>query len=217
MGQPYGVILGQKKATAPDGQYLINGKTGLWEPELSAQVTADPNVDWQGGVTNSMSYKGVSFSFLVDAIVGGDILSFTQAAYRNAGMLKETGKDRELPRIIPGVIKNADGTYRPNNIQIDAQSFWSNQGLQSELSIFDGTHYTLREVSLGYTLPKGLLERTPFGNVSLSLSGRNLFYIAPNANFFPEVNTQGAGNIRSLDLQGPPSVRSYGAYLRFTL
>ena len=220
-GQPYGVILGQKKATAPDGQYLINGQTGLWVPELSSQVTANPNINWQGGVTNTFSYKGLTFSFLIDAIVGGDILSFTQAAYRNAGVLKETGQNRDQPRIIPGVIAvtNPDGTtsYRPNNIQIDAQSYWSNQGLQSDLSIFDGTHYTLREVSLSYALPKGLLEHTPFGNVSFSLSGRNLFYYAPNANFFPEVNTQGAGNIRGLDLQGPPSVRSYGAYLRFSL
>jgi len=216
VGQPYGVILGQKKATAPDGQYLINGNTGLWVPELSAQVTANPNVNWQGGVTNTLSYKGLAFSFLVDAVVGGDILSFTQAAYRTAGMLKETGQNRDQPRVIPGVIQNADGTYRQNNIQVDAQSFW-NQGLQSDLSIFDGTHYTLREVSLSYSLPKGLLERTPFGNVSFSLSGRNLFYYAPNANFFPEVNAQGAGNIRGLDLQGPPSVRSYGAYVRFTL
>ena len=221
VGQPYGVILGQKKATAPDGQYLINGKTGLWVPELSSQVTANPNVNWQGGITNTLAYKGLTFSFLVDAIVGGDILSFTQAAYKSAGMLKETGIDRNLPRVIPGVIRGvaADGstTYTPNNIQVDAQSYWSNQGLQSDLAIFDGTHYTLREVSLGYSLPKGLLEHTPFGNVSFSLSGRNLFYYAPNTNFFPEVNTQGVGNIRGLDLQGPPSVRSYGAYLRFTL
>lgn len=99
---------------------------------------------------------------------------------------------------------------------LDAQSYWSNQGLQSDLNIFDGTHFTMREVSLGYTLPTSLLTRTPFGSASISVSGRNLFYYAPNANFFPEVNTQGAGNIRSLDLQGPPSVRSYGAYLRFT-
>jgi outer membrane receptor protein involved in Fe transport len=217
VGQPYGIILGAKKATAPDGQYLINGNTGLWVPELQAQVTANPNVNWQGGVTNTLSYKGVTFSFLIDAVVGGDILSFTQAAYRNSGMLKVTGENRDQPRIIPGVIQNADGTYRQNNIQVDAQSYWSNQGLQSDLNIFDGTHYTLREMSLSYALPKGLLERTPFGNVSFSLSGRNLFYYAPNANFFPEVNTQGAGNIRGLDLQGPPSVRSYGAYLRFTL
>jgi TonB-linked SusC/RagA family outer membrane protein len=219
-GQPYGVILGQKKATAPDGQYLINPRTGLWATELSSQVTANPNVDWQGGITNTLAYKGVTLSFLIDAVVGGDILSFTQAAYKSAGLLKETGVDRDQPRVIPGVIAvaNADGTtsYRPNNIQIDAQSYWSNQGLQSDLNIYDGTHFTMREVSLGYTLPTGLLTGTPFGSASISVSGRNLFYYAPNTNFFPEVNTQGAGNIRSLDLQGPPNVRSYGAYLRFT-
>lgn len=217
VGQPYGVVLGQKKATAPDGQYLIDGKTGLWVPELNSQVIANPNANWQGGITNTFAFKGFRFSFLVDAIVGGDVLSFTQAAYKYAGMLKETGQDREQPRVIPGVIQNTDGTYRQNNIQVDAQSYWTGQGFQSELQVFDATHYTLREVSLGYTLPKGLLEHTPFGNVSVSLSGRNLFYYAPNANFFPEVNTQGAGNIRSLDIQGPPSVRSYGAYLRFSL
>ncbi|MGI4735461.1 MAG: SusC/RagA family TonB-linked outer membrane protein [Janthinobacterium lividum] len=220
VGQPYGVILGQKKATAPDGQYLINPRTGLWVTELSSQVTANPNVDWQGGLTNTLSYKGITFSFLIDAIVGGDILSFTQAAYKSAGVLKETGVDRNQPRVIPGVIAvtNTDGTtsYQQNNIQIDAQSYWSNQGLQSDLNIYDGTHFTLREVSLGYALPKGLLANTPFGSASISVSGRNLFYYAPNANFFPEVNTQGAGNIRGLDLQGAPSVRSYGAYLRFT-
>lgn len=220
VGQPYGVILGQKKATAPDGQYLINPRTGLWVTELSSQVTANPNVDWQGGITNTFAYKGLTFSFLIDAVVGGDILSFTQAAYKSAGILEQTGVDREQPRVIPGVIAvlNTDGTtsYRQNNIQVDAQSFWSNQGLQSDLNIFDGTHFTMREVSLGYALPKGLLANTPFGSASISVSGRNLFYYAPNANFFPEVNTQGAGNIRSLDLQGAPSVRSYGAYLRFT-
>jgi len=216
VGQPYGVILGQKKATAPDGQYLINPRTGLWATELSSQVTANPNVDWQGGITNTLAYKGITFSFLVDAVVGGDILSFTQAAYKSAGMLQQTGVDRDQPRVIPGVIQNSDGSYRQNNIQVDAQSYWSNQGLQSDLNIFDGTHFTMREVSLGYTLPASLLTSTPFGSASISVSGRNLFYYAPNANFFPEVNTQGAGNIRSLDLQGAPSVRSYGAYLRFT-
>ena len=217
VGQPYGVVLGQKKATAPDGQYLIDGKTGLWVTELNSQVIANPNAKWQGGVTNTVGYKGLTFSFLVDAVVGGDVLSFSQAAYKYAGMLKETGQNRELPRVIPGVIQNADGTYRPNNIQVDAQSYWTGQGFQTELQVFDATRYTLREISLSYALPKGFLERTPFGNISVSVSGRNLFYYAPNANFYPEVNTQGAGNIRSLDLQGPPGVRSYGAYLRFTL
>jgi hypothetical protein len=136
--------------------------------------------------------------------------------------LAETGKDRELPRVIPGVIPitATDGTvtgYRPNNIQVSAQNYWQSFGLQSDLGVYDATVYRLREVSLGYSLPKALLERTPFGNASISVSGRNLLYYAPNANFDPELNTQGAGNIRGLDLQGPPNARTYGVNLRFTL
>ncbi len=228
VGQPYGVIRGGKKPRVTDrdseffGQYIINPGNGLWAPELQNQIIADPNPEWQGGINNSISFKGLTASVLVDAVYGADVVSFTAAGYRGAGALKETGVDREAPRTIPGVIeiRDTDGKltgYRPNNIQIDAQTYWSNFGFQSDLNVFDATVYRLREVSLGYSLPKGLLERTPFGQASISLSGRNLFFLAPNAPFDPEVNTQGAGNIRGLELQGSPNARNYGINLRFTL
>ncbi|QDA62076.1 SusC/RagA family TonB-linked outer membrane protein [Hymenobacter jejuensis] len=215
-GQPYGVIVGGKKARTPDGQYIIDGRTGLFVADIQNEVIANPNIKWQGGITNTFSYRGINFSFLVDTRQGGDVLSFTNGFYRSAGALAETGKNRELPRIIPGVIANGDGTYRPNNIQIDAQSYWQAFGLQSDLNVYDATVYRLREVSLGYDLPKSLLTNLPFGQIGVSLTGRNLFYYAPNANFDPELNTQGAGNIRGLDLQGPPNARTYGANIRFT-
>lgn len=220
-GQPYGVIVGGKKARSPDGQYIIDGRTGLFVADVPNSIIADPNIRWQGGITNTFNYRGVNLSFLVDTRQGGDVLSSTNGSYRGNGALAETGKDRELPRIIPGVIevKAADGTvtgYRPNNIQVDAQSYWQSFGLQSDLNVYDATVYRLREVALGYSLPKTLLTNLPFGQVSFSFTGRNLFYYAPNANFDPELNTQGAGNIRGLDLQGPPNARTYGANIRFT-
>lgn len=221
VGQPYGVIVGNKKPTSPDGKYLINPLTGLFQPEIAGQIIANPNFDWQAGLNNTFNFKGVALSFLIDTNQGGDVVSFTNNFYKSNGALKETGVDRELPRVIPGVIEvtNADGTktYRPNNIQVSAQDYWRSFGLQSELGVYDATVYRLREVSLGYSLPKPILERLPFGEVNVSVSGRNLFYYAPNTNFDPELNTQGAGNIRGLDLQGPPNARTYGVNLRFTL
>jgi len=215
-GQPYGVIVGGQKARSPDGQYIIDGRTGLFVADVPNSIIADPNIRWQGGLTNTFAYRGINLSFLIDTRQGGDILSFTNGAYRSNGALAETGNDRELPRIIPGVIQNTDGTFRPNNIQVDAQSYWQSFGQQSNLNVYDATVYRLREVTLGYALPKALLTNLPFGQVNFSLTGRNLFYYAPNANFDPELNTQGAGNIRGLDLQGPPNARTYGANIRFT-
>ncbi|GGE94976.1 SusC/RagA family TonB-linked outer membrane protein [Hymenobacter cavernae] len=229
VGRAYGVIRGPKKPRVEDpsspynGQYIINPTSGLFAPELTNQVIADPNFKWQGGITNTFSYKGISASFLIDGNAGGDVLSFTAGQYKSLGALKETGVSRELPRIIPGVIQTgtgADGkpTYKPNNIQVDAQSYWGALGsLQSDINIYDATVARLREVTLGYSLPKQWLEHTPFGQANISISGRNLFYYAPNAPFDPEVNTQGAGNIRGLELQGSPNARNYGVNIRFTL
>lgn len=221
VGQPYGIIVGNAYERSPDGQYLIDSRTGTFLRTVPNSILADPNFDWQAGITNNLTFKGASLSFLIDTNQGGDVVSFTNGFYRSRGALKETGVDRELPRVIPGVIPitNADGsiTYKPNNIQIPAQTYWQSFGLQSDLNVYDATVYRLREVSIGYTVPKSILERLPFGTINVSLSGRNLFYYAPNANFDPELNTQGAGNIRGLDLQGPPNARTYGVNLRLTL
>ncbi|ALW84915.1 SusC/RagA family TonB-linked outer membrane protein [Hymenobacter sedentarius] len=230
--QPYGVIIGNALPRVPAkdpvtgkdndpsivGKYIINPTSGTFAPGVANSIIANPNPLWQGGITNTFNYRGVEFSFLVDAKYGGEVLSFTNASLKASGNLYETGINRDAPRIIPGVIRNADGTYRPNNIEIDAQAYWgASGGLQSQLNVYDASIYRLREVSLGYSLPKDLLERTPFGQVRFSVSGRNLLYYAPNANFDPELNTQGAGNIRGLDLQGSPNTRNYGVNLRFTL
>jgi TonB-linked SusC/RagA family outer membrane protein len=238
-GQPYGVILGSgatPRVTDPNSpyynQYIINPASGVFAAATSANaIIADPNFDWQGGLTNTFSYKGIGLSFLVDVNYGGQIFSYTNYIERRAGMLKETAeKDRDLPRILPGVIvtTGTDGkpVYTPNNIQIDAQAYWAGiaVGSGSENNVFDATVYRLRELSLSYALPKVLLEKTPFGGASLSLTGRNLFYYAPNTNFDPDVSTQGAANsvgsnastVRGLEIQGAPSVRNYGVNLRFT-
>ena len=217
VGQPYGVIIGTAMARSPEGDPLVNPVTGAYVPGIPNEVIANPQPDWLAGLNNTFSYKGFNLSVLVDTRQGGDIYSFAMVDVRQNGMLKITGADREQPRILPGAIANADGTFRPNNIQVSAQTYWGNLGgLASESAVFDATVYRLRELSLGYNLPKSWLGKTPFGDVTLSVSGRNLWFFAPHYPADPEMNTQGAGNIQGLDLSGPPNVRNYGANLRVT-
>ncbi|GAB2555417.1 SusC/RagA family TonB-linked outer membrane protein [Spirosoma aerophilum] len=219
-GQPYGVILGNKKPTNPDGQWIINPNTGLWNPEVSNQNISNPNPLWIGSIQNTFKYKGIALGFLFDTQQGGQLVQFSSGSYKSNGTLDVTGVNRQAPRIIPGVfeISNADGTksYTPNNIQVDAQSYWRAFGLQSDLNVFSATRYSLREATLSYDLPASLINKTPFGGISLSVVGRNLWYFAPGSPIDPEVNTQGAGNIRGLELQSAPNTRNYGVNLRFT-
>ena len=216
-GQPYGVIIGTANARNPEGEFLVNPATGLFVPGIAGQVIANPQPDWLAGVNNTFTYKSITLSALFDIRYGGDIYSFGMVDLRSNGSLALTGNDRELPRVLPGVIDNGDGTYRPNNIQISAQSYWGGLGgLASESAVFDATVYRLREISLSYNLPSKWFSKTPIGNMSLGVSGRNLWFFAPGFPADPEINTQGAGNIQGLDLNGPPNTRNFGANLRIT-
>lgn len=224
LGQAYGVIVGSKFLTNANGERLIDSTTGSYAGFLSNQVVADPNKDWIAGLTNTFTYKNFAFSFLLDMKKGGDIESFTIANLRANGSLKETAVDRDLPKVLPGVIDRGHGEYVPNYIQIPAQTYW-NAGFgaatgsanSNEFAIFDATTFRVREVTLSYELPARIVNTKIFKKIKFTGFVRNLFYYAPNCPIDPEVNTQGAGNVRGLELISAPNTRNFGGSLRITL
>jgi hypothetical protein len=136
------------------------------------------------------------------------------------GLTKDTDFDRQLPLILPGV--KADGS--PNDVQISAsQAYFNNLsgffGMQ-DLIVYDATCIRLREASVSYTLPKDVLEKTPFGSISFTVSGQNLWYNAPNfpryTNFDPEVSSLGVSKVSGLEYLAGPTSRRIGASVRLT-
>ena len=226
VGEPYGVIVSTALTRNADGQLLVNPVTGLYVTGTPNTVISNPQPDWLAGLNNTFSYKGVSLSVLVDTRQGGSIFSFGITDLKNNGGLAITGINREMPRVLPGVIGTGavdastglnTAPFVPNNIQIPAQTYWGALGgLGSEASAYNATVYRLREVSLGYKLPQKWYGSTFIGDIFISVSGRNLFYYAPYFPADPEVNTQGAGNIQGLDISGAPNVRNYGVNVRLT-
>jgi len=218
-GSPYGVIIGTDFAKSPSGDRLINPTTGQYAAGTPNMVIANPNPDWLAGLTNTFTYKNISLMTLFDVRYGGDVYSFGWTDLKQNGSLAVTAVDRDQPRILPGVIDvNGDGSvYVPNNIQISAQTFWGQGGLASKSAVFNATTYRWRELTVTYRLPAKWLAKTPLGSASIGFSGRNLLFYAPYAPGDPAVNTQGAGNIQGLDLNGAPATRNYGFNIRITL
>ncbi|MET4138681.1 SusC/RagA family TonB-linked outer membrane protein [Pedobacter sp. UYP1] len=219
-GQPFGVIVGSKYQRSPSGELIVDPNTGLYNSTLNAnQIIADPNRKWTAGITNTVRFKNFTFSGLVDFKKGGDIVSWTASTLRQNGSLEVTAVDREQPHILPGVIQNSDGTFRPNNIQIPGQTYW-NGGFGGigggEFNVFDATTLRIREITLSYDLAGSVLKTKAIKNIRLTVYGRNLYYYAPNSPVDPELSTQGAGNIRGLELQSAPNTRNFGASLRVT-
>jgi TonB-linked SusC/RagA family outer membrane protein len=215
VGQPYGVIIGGLiPRDSTTGARLINSGTGVYATTIANQILANPNPDYILGVSNTFRYKTLSLGFTFNFIKGGQVLSFTAASYKSRGAFVETGKDRDKPWILPGEILT-NGKYTQNNIQIPAQTYWQTLGgLQSEFNVYDATVFRLQDITLAYDLPASIAKNWKINYIRLSVFANNVFHVAPNAFFDPELNTQGAGNIRGLDLQGTPNARTVGASLK---
>jgi len=218
VGYHYGVIIGNVIPRSSDGQRLVNPATGLYQTTVAGGILADPNPDYQFGITNTINFKGFTLGGTFDFTKGGQVLSFTAATYKARGALDITAVDREQPHILPGVIDDGGGKYHQNNIQISGQTYWNSAmgGLQSEFNVYDATVFHLRELTLGYNVPNEISRRLKLAGLRFGIFARNVFYVAPNSPIDPQLNTQGAGNIRGLDLQGTPNVRSLGVSLKVT-
>ncbi len=218
-GQPYGVIIGSYFERAADGQRLV-GPDGNYIAANDIKVIGDPNALYKLTSINTLSYKAFSFKMQWDYSVGGEMFSGTSAALLGRGVTADTQFDRFLPLILPGVLENG----QPNNIQISSsQAYYGNSitnGAPYESAIYDATFIKLREASLAYSIPASMLAKTPFGSLSLSLSGTNLWYFAPNmpkyVHFDPEASSTGVGNGRGFEAMSGPSARRYGASIRVT-
>lgn len=216
-GESFGSIVGYDFKYDDQGRKIV-GANGWYERSDEQKVIGSILPDFNGGVTNTFRYKGLSLSALIDFQKGGDFFSTTQMWGRYSGMLEETaaGNIREEGIIAPGVL--ADGT--PNTKAIGAETyFYVNGGYRVHAAdIVDASYIYLREASLGYTLPTSLIGKTPFENIRVAFVGRNLWLIDSNSEHVDPTNiTNSITNVQGIEGGALPSVRSYGFTLTLEL
>ncbi|WP_459211057.1 SusC/RagA family TonB-linked outer membrane protein [Aquimarina rhabdastrellae] len=220
-GEAYGVLYGTTYARDANGNRIV-GNNGNYVTAQENAIIGDPNADWRATVINNLSYKGFGLGMQWEYVHGGDIYSTTAGALIARGLTEDTNFDRTQTFILPGV--KQDGT--PNDIQINATDlYFDNIGVASagginERAVYDGTTLRLREISLSYKFPERFLDKTPFGSISLSVIGQNLWFKAFNfpehINFDPEVISLGVGNGQGFDYLTGPTSKRYGFNLTMT-
>lgn len=235
-GLPFGYIRGTKSIRDDQGNLLIDPSTGFPLSDPQEGMIGDPNPDYKAGLLNTFTYKGFFLNVLVDYTHGGDFYSVTLSSELGRGVTTDT-KDRETAWVINGVygdantlkpILNSKGEEIPNTTKVSTNDLFFTTGgasstfainSQTEWNIFDGTVWHLRELTFGYELPKSLLTRTPFGSATVSFSGRNLWYFAPNvphaSNFDPESQTY-SSTVQGFEFSAAPTSRRYGINLKVT-
>ena len=105
--------------------------------------------------------------------------------------------------------------FSPNTQVALVQDYVSKYYGVQESNLMSKTYGKLREVTISYDLPRGLLEGTFIQRVSVSLIGRNLLYFYADKRFKDVDLDQYNGAISVTGLQSP-TVRSYGLNLNAT-
>jgi len=135
---------------------------------------------WYGGITNTINYKGIDFSVMLQFNYGNDVynatrLYATQSRSGRRNMLAEVA-DRWTPTHASNKVPSTKG-YITNDVY--------------SRFVEDGSFLRLKNVTLGYTLPSKWTRRAFMSRVRAYVSGQNLFCISGYSGYDPEVSTAG--------------------------
>lgn len=134
--------------------------------------------DWTYGFTFGAEYKGFDFMFMIQGTIGNDIYDATRRtdvrpANLPSYMLNRwtgPGTSNKYPRFVVG-----DGTN------------WQS----SDLYVTDGSYMRLKNIQLGYTLPKNITQRFYVNNLRVYVAAENLLTFTKYAGYDPEISSGG--------------------------
>ena len=194
-----------------DGQGFVDVSTdGKFEmedgdPVYLGKVAPKFNMGWN----NTLSYKGLGLSFLINGRFGGVVTSSTEAIMDRFGVSKRSADARDL-----------GGALFPGQGRVDAKAYYQMIGTgnyqTSGYYLYSATNIRLQELTLSYTMPNKW-----FGNilkdVTLSFIANNPLMIYCEAPFDPELTPSTATFGQGNDYFMQPSVRSFGFGVKFKL
>lgn len=165
----------------------------------------NPWPDWEGGVNNSITFRGVDLTAFVQFSLGNDVYHGTRLYMDDFGRFEDNHSARAMDRWTPD---------NPNAREPRASTRDLNQNGRSESSrwVEDGSYVRLKNLVLGYTLPTSAVSRFGFRNMRIYLQGENLLTSTDYSGFDPEVNYAGDTAVtRGIDFYTMPQLRKITA------
>ncbi len=181
--EPIGVFVGYKflgiDPTTGKEVYEDLNNDGIITTD-DREITGNPNPDFTIGLTNTFGYKGFDFSFFLHGVFGNDVYNGTWM-YLQA----PTDLDQQTTAVLRVWRKPGDITDIPRIAD----------GLKSSRFIENGSFLRVKNVTLGYTVPKNLLDKLWLKSARIYISGQNLYTFTNYSGMDPEVNYYSTDNI----------------------
>lgn len=185
----------QPNAVPGDVRFVdVNGDDVINEDDRT--FIGNPTPDWTLGVNASAEYKSFDFSFLMIGSFGHQIfngsqrqdLRYTNRTTKILDRWQGEGTSDEIPRY----------TWLDNN----------NNYRVSDLYIEDGAFVRMKNIQLGYTLPRSFLDKIGASTWRFFVSVENLFTITGYTGADPEIGAMSSFDI-GIDRGIYPQARTY--------
>jgi TonB-linked SusC/RagA family outer membrane protein len=175
-------VFDNRKAKPGDFIYKdISGPNGVPDgiiTDKDREYIGNPHPDFTYGINAKIEYKGVDLTVFGQGVQGNEI--FMATIY---------------------YLQSPDGYW---NLLNSANNYWQKEGDDTGLPrlglseqnmrfskryVKDGSFFRIKNIQLGYTLPRNVSSRAGLENVRIYLSGQNLFTFHTYEGFDPEIGT----------------------------
>ena len=210
-GEPIGIFYGPKYAGVDvqngDALYYIVNSDGTQSTTndynaATYQKIGDPNPNMIAGITNTISFKGIDFSFLFQGVYGNQVYNgggkFMSA---NGDFFDNQTKDQMQRWKAPGDVTNVP----------QARLFGANGTGESSRYVSDASYTRLKNVTLGYNVPASMISRLKLSSLRVYFIAQNLLTFTKYEGWDPEVNadTYADNNInQGIDFYSAPQAKS---------
>ena len=166
------------------------------------QVIGNPWPDYEGGITNTASYKGVDLTAFFQFSQGNEIYNGIRTYMDRYGSDGDNHSKRALERWTP---------TNPSNTE--PRAIWGDPNGNSRTSsrfVEDGSYWRLKNLVLGYRLPASLAAKAGARNARIYIQGQNVMTRTDYSGFDPEVNSSGNSSVtRGWDFYALPQPRTW--------
>lgn len=219
----YGTKTDDKVTFQPDLPLVIattGSNAGFPVPDLTQRILGNSQPKWQGGFSNTFTYKSWRLSFLFETQQGQykyNQLGNFMAAF---GISKYT-EDRTTSKVFDGVLAN--GTPNTQLVYLgmgkapapDTRDYGNGYYRNiyrtiSEPFVEDASWTRLRNLSLSYKIPSKIFGKSFVKDASVTFTGNNLILWTGYTGYDPETSSFSAGsNADGFTGFSYPALRSY--------
>lgn len=166
----------------PQGRVVVDAVTG--DPKIASENTSLGSMvpPYQMGLNSSFQFKNFHVGLQFDARLGGWLYSEIVPNMYSTGTHPATAAYGREAFVWPNsVIETAPGVYKENTdlkTSSGGKAFWSKQGEVQINTAAPSDFFKLRELSVGFKLPKRWMQHQTFmKSASINLIATNLFII----------------------------------------